>query len=134
MKKLFLALSLLMVGSLGIAASTHFWRGTVLKETQVKEKWGAEPFLEKNFKNGSMSQRAKMAYSLLQMKKEFKGLSVPNLRKKLGSPDGYYFSDTIPAYMIAQAQKKGEDSWQIVFMIDKDRKVKDIFVHKNCCD
>ncbi len=61
-------------------------------------------------------------------------LSVSEVREKLGKFDGHYFSESFPTYLIQTANKKGEESWQIVFLIDAEKKTKEIIVHKNCCD
>ena len=73
-----------------------------------------------------------MAYSLIKSEK-YLGKSVSEIRQELGDPDGYYFSDTYPAYIITDAVNKGVDVWQIVFLIDKNRKISEVVVHKNCC-
>ncbi len=74
-----------------------------------------------------------MAYSIMTSKK-FLGLQANAVRDRLGDFDGHYFSESYPTYLIQIAEKKGEESWQIVFLIDKDRKTKEVIVHKNCCD
>lgn len=61
-------------------------------------------------------------------------VEVLEVRQHLGAPDGLYFSDVFPAYMIHRGRGATEDSWQIVFLLTNDRRVEDIVVHKNCCD
>lgn len=75
-----------------------------------------------------------MAYQILMRKNEFEGMFVTDVREKLGTPTGYYFSDTFTAYLIQRAEMRKEEAWQIVFLLNQDRKVTDVIVHKNCCD
>jgi hypothetical protein len=51
----------------------------------------------------------------------------------LGDFNGYYFSDVYPTYLINEPQKKGDDVWQLVFLLDKNRLISSVIVHKNCC-
>lgn len=74
-----------------------------------------------------------MAYSLMTSKRLL-GLSVAEVRSLLGDFDGHYFSESYPTYLIQKAEKAGEESWQIVFLIDSHRKTQKVIVHKNCCD
>ncbi len=75
-----------------------------------------------------------MAQSILKNKNKFVGKPIQDIHAEFGRHDGFYFSDWIPAYIIQDAKKKGDDVWQIVFTPDKHKKVSDIIVHKNCCD
>jgi hypothetical protein len=106
----------------------------VLSSQEVSQRWGKGSFDAVKFKEGNERARAGMAYSILTMKKKFFGKSVLEIRQQLGSSDGYYFSDVFPAYMIYRGEGPNEDSWQIVFLLNNDRQVRDIVVHKNCCD
>jgi hypothetical protein len=36
--------------------------------------------------------------------------------------------------MIHRGQSVNEESWQIVFLLDKERRVNDVIVHQNCCN
>lgn len=51
-----------------------------------------------------------------------------------GVYSGHYFKDVIPAYLIESAKNTDQDTWQIVFLSDKNYKIAKIIVHKNCCD
>lgn len=113
--------------------ASHPWLGKTLSPNQVQQRWGHEDFNETKFKNADQSQRAKMAFSLMTSKKLL-GLKPVEIRERLGRFDGHYFSESYPTYLIQTATKKGEESWQIVFLIDKERKTKEVIVHKNCCD
>ena len=117
------------------SSSKHFWYGDLMGEKTVCERWGEQALDVKKFKlagEGS-SLRAKMTCSLIKNKKKFLGKDSGEIRKLFGAYDGHYFSDMIPTYLIEIASKKGQDSWQIVFAIDRHEKISDIFVHKNCC-
>lgn len=131
--KNWLILALLCLFATTLSAK-HFWRGSVLSPSEVSKKWGEAHFESKKFKEGDEKARASMAYSLLKNKKDFLGKPVGEIRQQLGAADGFYFSDVFPAYMIQRGQRSGEDSWQIVFLLNDDRRVNDIIVHKNCCD
>ena len=74
-----------------------------------------------------------MACSLLKTQDDHVGLHRLEVRPLFGNPTGYYITEFIPAYMIETAKTMSEDSWQIVFLIDRDGKVSRIVVHKNCC-
>lgn len=113
--------------------ASHSWLGKTLSPRQVQQRWGQEAFDEAKFNNADQSRRAKMAYSLMTSKKLL-GLKPVEIRERLGRFDGHYFSESYPTYLIQTAAKKGEESWQIVFLIDKERKTKEVIVHKNCCD
>jgi hypothetical protein len=115
-------------------AFAHFWRGATLSASEVGKRWGQTAIDSAKFKAGDEKIRASMAYSILKNPKLFKGKLVTDIRKELGDPDGFYFTDIFPAYMISRAKTDQEDSWQIVFLLNKDRKVDKVIVHKNCCD
>jgi hypothetical protein len=109
------------------------WLGKTLSADQVKQRWGQDGFDPTKFRDGDQNLRARMAFSLITSEKMI-GLSVSEVREKLGKFDGHYFSESFPTYLIQTANKKGEESWQIVFLIDAEKKTKEIIVHKNCCD
>jgi hypothetical protein len=102
--------------------------------TQVKSKWGNEKFDPLKFKEGDQNVKAKMTYSLLKEESKWIGKDVDVVKKTLGNPDGYYFVDIHPAYIIQEGQNSKEETWQIVFLLDNSFKVKKLFVHRNCCD
>lgn len=117
----------------GQLLAKHFWGGTTMTSSDVKKKWGSQDFDESGFKNGDMNQRSKMAYSILKNSKQYVGKSVGDIRKNLGPHDGFYYKDVFPSYLIQVGKSKTEETWQIVFELDGNRNVSDIFVHKNCC-
>ena len=72
-----------------------------------------------------------MAYSLLKSGDHFRGMKTAQIRAELGNPDGFYFRDSFPAYIIDETEN---DTWQIVFLLNNKFKVSNIIVHRNCCD
>ncbi len=116
------------------AAGNHFWRGKTLSTKETKAKWGASEFDQMKFKSGSLKVRASMAADLLAREKQFVGQPITDIKVMLGDPDGFYFSDAFAAYLIQEASSKTEESWQIVFLVDNNRLVSGLIVHKNCCD
>ena len=133
-------LSLTLIGCLvvlcsgGYVAAKHFWRGETKSLSQVKAKWGDAPFQSEAFKAGGEEVRAKMAFNLLKNSKKFIGKDRAEIRETLGDFDGFYFSDMFPTYIIETAKKNGDSTWQIVFLLDRNEKVSEIIVHKNCCN
>ena len=114
----------------------HFWRGETMNIQKVCKRWGEKPLDLEKFKSASNKEsiRAQMACSLLKQQKNFIGKYRWKIREMLGDYDGHYFSGMFPTYIIEVAKKRGEDSWQIVFLIDRKEKISEIIVHKNCCD
>jgi hypothetical protein len=129
-------LLLIVITTLALTAfaADHFWRGKTLSADEVGKRWGKTELNIEKFQKGDEKVRAAMAYSLLKNQGQYKGKFVLDIRKDFGSPDGFYFSDVFPAYLIQRAHSQNEEAWQIVFLLDKDRKVQKVIVHKNCCD
>lgn len=127
-----IAIIFLLIFVFGLAYAKHFWAGDEMGLDQVKKTWGCVPLDEELFKKSGEDVRAKMACSILQSKK-FIGKSVGEIRERLGAPTGFYYRDIFPAYMIKVGTSPKDTSWQIVFELDKNRKVTGVFVHKNCC-
>lgn len=128
---IFLASTALIVGF--IAYAQHPWLGKTMSAQQVGKKWGKKEFNEELFKTGDMKLRSEMAFSLINTKKML-GLTPVEIRTRLGDFDGHYFSESYPTYLIQEAKSPGEESWQIVFLIDRAQKTKSVIVHKNCCE
>lgn len=131
-KKLKYALSFVLL--FAVAAYTKsLIRGTTMSIDQVKKTWGSAKLDYEKFKVGDEKTRSSMAYSILSEKKLI-GINVQSLREILGSPNGFYFIDSYPAYFIQIGRNHSEDTWQIVFALNSKYQVEEIFVHKNCCD
>ena len=72
-----------------------------------------------------------MTYDLLAHVDHFRGMKTPEVRAELGDPDGFYFRDSFPAYIIDEGTQEG---FQIVFLLNNQFKVSNVIVHKNCCE
>ena len=114
----------------------HFWRGETMSLKKVCKTWGSLPLDIAKFKQAEEDEatRAKMTCSLLKNQKNYIGKDSSEIIKEIGYPDGHYFSDMIPAYIIGGINKTDKNTWQIVFLIDNQEKISKIIVHKNCCD
>lgn len=130
MKYLLYTFFILVFFSAGYAQ--HFWRGEEMPFARIEKKWGHSDFSADEFKTGDKPVRASMAYSLIKQKK-YIGKSILDIRAALGDFDGYYLSDAYPAYLLNEPQKKGDDVWQLVFLLDKNKRISSVIVHKNCC-
>lgn len=124
---------IILIGVAIAAGAKGIIRGTTMSSGDVKSKWGSEKLDFEKFKVGTAEVRAGMAYEILN-DSSLIGKDVDFIREKLGSPNGYYFIDAYPAYIIQRGKNHSEDTWQIVFTLDRKYKVDDIFVHKNCCE
>ena len=119
--------------------SKHFWHGDLMSIEQVCKHWGTEPLDVEKFKKADSAKkpqdiRSKMACSLLKNQNLYVGKSISDIKNIFGPIHGHYFNDVIPAYIIGMIDKKDIIStWQIVFLIDRNRKIAEIVVHKQCC-
>ncbi len=107
------------------------WFGKKMTVEKAEKRWGGEGFDASRFKNGGLTERSKMASSLLRNKNRWIGRPIEDIRKELGNHDGYYFTDTIPAYLITWAEKSNDEIWQIVFLPDGNYLVKDVIIEQN---
>lgn len=116
-----------------LMAETYF-KAIFLTPERALEKWGRRPFNSEEFKNSSSTKRGAMAVDII-LTKHFLGKSIlADVRRELGTPDNYFFSDTIIAYEIEPPNKNEEESWELVFIPDKTLKfVKEVKIHKRCC-
>lgn len=134
MKKLFVVL--FVFGGLVslFAGAKHFWRGETLGLKQAERRWGFQEFDEKRFREASITEKSKMTASLLKLQEKYKGMDVTEIRNRFGDYDGFYFSDMYPTYIIEEGKNAKDDTWQLVFLLDRAHKISEIIVHKNCCD
>lgn len=123
-----------LTASFSLLADHPIWRGKTLSAEETAKRWGKTELDIERFKNGDEKIRASMAYSLLQNKPKFTEKFVTEIRALFGNPDGFYFKDVFPAYIIQTAKTHEQETWQIVFVLNSQRHVKDIIVHKNCCN
>lgn len=116
------------------AETNTYIRGEFMSVEEADKKWGHASFSEEKFKKAAPSERSTLVVDLIRSKK-LEGASLESVRKLLGSQDGYFVDDTIPAYLLG-TRKSGEkkDVWQIVFIPNEERtKIIEIKIHKNCC-
>ena len=76
-----------------------------MKLNEARDKWGNQSFDAKRFKSGSTRLRAQMTYSLIKNKK-YVGVSIKKVFSDLGLSTGYFFSESIPAYVIESGGQK----------------------------
>ena len=104
---------------------------------EVCRRWGERPLDIATFRaadaDADESVRAAMACSLLRNQDDYVGMHRREIGPLFGYSTGYYYTESNYAYMIETAKTTAQDSWQIVFLLDRDRKVSEIVVHKNCC-
>lgn len=106
-----------------------------LSVRQVCQRWGDQSLDVETFRSGEddESARAAMACSLLKNQADYVGMHRLEIGLLFGEFTGYYDTEMQPTYLIERAKTKAGDNWQIVFLIDQDREVTEIVVHKNCC-
>ena len=137
MKKLLLVI--IIVFCCSYVQAKLFWQGELMSIKKVCKKWGKAPLNVSKFKAAEGNEdeeaiRAKMTCSLLKNQKQYIGKATLKIRKSFGNYTGHYFSEMYPAYIIETAKTKEQNTWQIVFFINRHRKVSKVAVHKNCCD
>ena len=74
-----------------------------------------------------------MACALLKNQDDFIGMHHLQIQSLFGDHTGYHDTEVVPTYLIEVAATEAQETWQIVFLLDRDRKVSDVVVHKNCC-
>ena len=114
-------------------ATYSFWKGKTMTATEVKKKWGSERIDYKKFKMSTYEIKSKMAFLILTDKKLI-NKTYEEIREIFGPNDGYYFTDTTPAYIVQIGKDASEDTWQLVFKMNNDYKVSEVIMHKNCCE
>ena len=113
-------------------SGTTYLNETFLSLKESKKKWGSLNFNSSNFIKLNESEKGAMAVNLLE-KKYYINEPMSKVRLQMGSPDSYFFSDTIFAYEITPPEENKEQ-WQLVFIPDdKLEKVKEVKIRKKCC-
>jgi len=98
---------------------------------EAKKRWGQKPFSAEAFQKGNWRVRAPLAVDLLAHKEIYVGKTEQQLRKELGKHDGFFWRDSIPAYIIEDGLETGKDSWQIVFFVGMNDRVDDLRIYEN---
>lgn len=110
-----------------------YFQSEFMKIPEAEKKWGIMPLNTEQFKSGDLLKRAPMAVDIVK-RSLYVGKSRKSVRKELGDPDSYFFSDTIYAYKIMPFPGKDKETWHLVFIPDeKLEKIKEIKIHKKCC-
>jgi hypothetical protein len=128
----------MLAGLAGVLISTAWAvnsmipREEFMDAAEAQRRWGSRAFESKAFKEGDMATRSQMAASILKTQ-PFVGQDVNVLRESLGTQDGFYRMDMFPAYLIQTAQSRKDESWQILFRLGSEYRIKDVKIHKNCC-
>ena len=136
---IFSALTLsLLIAAAGLyffAGAGHLLHREFLSISEVCQSWGDRPLDVETFWSAEADEptHAAIACSLLKNQADYVGMRWLEIGPLFGDFTGYYDTETQPTYLIERAKTKADDTWQIVFLIDQDRKVAEIVVHKNCC-
>lgn len=120
------------ISTVAASAAMGLLRSDFMSLSDASKRWGEKPFVAEQFRKGDEKTRASMAASLIHSKK-YIGKTVETVLSELGDPDGYYFSETVPAYVI-ERKSKPKEVWQLVFLPDsKKHLIEEVKIHKNCC-
>ncbi len=113
--------------------ATEYFGAEFMSTSVAEKKWGRTPLDKTIFRTGDNTKRESMAVDIV---KNNIYVSKPMLlvRKELGDPDSYFFSDTIYAYKIMPYPGEKKEIWHLVFIPDdKLENVKEVKIHKKCC-
>lgn len=96
--------------------AANYFKAVFMDIKVAEKKWGREVFNAEGFKIADSKKKSAMAVDLI-LSKKFVGKSILNdVRRELGRPDKYFFSDTIIAYEIESLEDPKSESWEIVFI------------------
>lgn len=110
-----------------------FYAADFMDIKKAEKKWKIKALDKTLFQKGDPNKRASMAVDIVK-RKLYVGKNMLLVRKELGTPDSYFFSDTIYAYKIMPFPGKNKKNWHLVFIPDdKLEKVKEVRIHKKCC-
>ena len=115
-----------------LSAAWKFLWPDHLSVAEVCGRWGERPLDVTAFRSAEddESTRAAMACSILRNRHEYVGAHRSEILKLFGHSTGYYYGDMTPAYLVEDAKTRAQESLEIVFRIDRDRKVSEIFVRR----
>ena len=125
----------ILVLVVGVAGAWYVIRGDFMPVRKVCQRWGEQPLDIEVFRSADDddSVRAGMACTILKTQDDYIGMHRLEILELFGEASGYYYTEMPPTYLIEKARTREQDSWQIVFLINKSREVREIVVHKNCC-
>ncbi len=98
----------------------------------AERRCGVEQFDSERWKAGDEKTRASMVVDLIRSKK-YIGRSIGEVRKELGEWEGYFNSDEIPAFIFESKRAGSQDTWQVLFFPDREGRITEVRIHKNCC-
>jgi hypothetical protein len=126
--------SLVMLALLvGVGKAEDFFQAKFMSVQEAEKRWGQKTFDANEFRSMPAEKRAPMAVDIVK-RQLFVGQERSKVRQQLGSPDGYFFSDSIYAYKLDKFKEGMKEAWDIVFIPDQDfKKVKEVKIHKRCC-
>ena len=118
-----------------LSATWNLLSSDYLSLGEVCRRWGERPLDIAAFRSAEEdeSTRAAMACALLRTQDDYVGMHWLEIGSLFGNPTGYYDTESVPTYLIEVAKTMARDTWQIVFLIDRDGRVSGVVVHKNCC-
>lgn len=135
MKKNLISLSVLTFSlTIGLFVwATEYFGAEFMNPTVAEKKWGRTPLDKKTFRTGDHTKRESMAVDIVK-NSIYVGKPMLLVRKELGDPDSYFFSDTIYAYKIMPYPGEKKEIWHLVFIPDNNlENVKEVKIHKKCC-
>jgi hypothetical protein len=116
-----------------VAYASSYFATDFMNISDAEKKWGVLTFNSEQFKAGDLLKRAPMAVDIVK-RSLYVGKKRKDVRRELGDPDSYFFSDTIYAYKIMPFPGENKEIWHLVFIPDdKLEKVKEVKIHKKCC-
>ncbi|MES2768028.1 MAG: hypothetical protein V4596_02690 [Bdellovibrionota bacterium] len=124
---------ILFVGIFSLAELKKEIYGITLNYKSAKSLFGEQEFNAAEFKKANLITRSKMAVSLLK-KNQLAGTDIKEIKFLLGENTGYFLSDSTPTYILNEGWKENKDTWQLVILPGKDKKVKEVVINMNCCD
>ena len=134
MKKLLIFLILLvLITTPSLIAKNYksfFYKGTFISAKEAQKRWGKIDMDLVKWRSISIPERAKMASSIVNNKKDFIGKNNLEIKQIFGENDSYYVNDPVPAYTIQENNPSGGERWDLVFLIDKNNKIFDIKIHR----
>mgnify|MGYP000013392135 CR=1 FL=1 len=113
-------------------ATTYLDQQEFMSLDTAEKKYGSGSFDALKFRTAKLNERAAMAVSLIRSKK-YIGKLPNDVKKDLGPYSGYFWSDSIPTYLVETSTDKAKGSWQLVFLIDEQGAITEVKIHKNCC-
>jgi hypothetical protein len=128
-KRVFLVFGVMI----SVSCQAFSYDNSELSLEKAEKMWASKKFSAKAFKEGDSKLRAEMVVDLIRSK-SYLEKPLKKVIEDLGSPDGYYKNDGIPAYLLVKTEKKSkqETIWQVVFIPDKEwKKVRAVEIRKN---